>query len=62
MIEIKLRISELENRLEKLTSKPKRFRSFNHDWEVDELRGEINGLKWCLNHCFNVHEPNVIEQ
>lgn len=62
MIEIQLRIAELEQRLDKLVHTPKRGQYGRHSETIAQVEGEIMGLRWVLSHCFNQSEPNVIEQ
>lgn len=62
MKEIQLRIIELEQRLDILKNTRRRAQRFHHNEEIASVVGEIAGLRWALNHCFNVSEPNVIEQ
>lgn len=57
------RIGELRREELRLSSLHKRFRMCNHDEALAFIEGEIKGLKWTLDHCFNEHnEPNTIEQ
>lgn len=58
---IEKRIAELDSRLQKLLTTPKRGQQFHHSETIAEVCGEITGLKWALMHT-QISEPNLIEQ
>ena len=57
-VEIQMKLIDLESDIRDLVQKPKRFKSFNHDEKIANLRGQIQALEWVQIK----EDINVIEQ